>query len=163
MSNASEVRPKEIGRAVETELYGLDGFEIPEDLIPGKLESLCLQGLLEGDLQIEGKEVTEDVACDPTFVSMKDRANLEDTFQIRKGSLHLPEVFVRGRHLVGGKAAIGEKDKHPIEPGFRGDLVWVDPRPLSIHFEKPSVAPVSHKGLVARGSHFNYYFFTVDS
>ena len=84
MSDTSEVRPKEIGRAVETKLYGLDGFKITEDFIPGKLKPLCLQGLLEGDLQIEGKEVTEDVARDPTFVSMKDRGTSRILFRSEK-------------------------------------------------------------------------------
>ncbi len=61
-------------------LYGLDGFEIARNFIPRALEPFCLQGFLEGDLQIEGKEVTEDVALDPSLLAMKDRTNLKHSF-----------------------------------------------------------------------------------
>jgi len=72
-------------------LYDLDRFEITEDLIPWELEFFCLQGLLQGDFQIEGEETAEDVALDPSFVAMKNRTNLQNAFQIREGPLNLPE------------------------------------------------------------------------
>jgi hypothetical protein len=58
---------------------------------------------------------------------MKDRANLKDTFQIRKGSLHL--LFVIGHKVHGPVEMLNRKLREPVnvpeppDPGktrFRG-------------------------------------------
>jgi len=81
-------------------LYGLDSFEITHNFIPGELEPFCLQSLLEGALQIEGKEVTKDVALDPAFSAMKDRTNLGHAFQ-RKNILHAKPATINKYCLSG--------------------------------------------------------------
>lgn len=65
------------------ELYCLNGPEITENLIPADLEAFCLQGLLEGDLQIESKKVREDVALDPSLFTI-DRATSRTLFRSKK-------------------------------------------------------------------------------